>query len=97
VCSVVFQNNTDPFIQARALAVNSGVPGAIFRFASEQPDGPQSTFDLPNGFLDLTSRIYVSVFWRLISLYLWLMSVIVDSTSGVVSYCDLLRQSKLDS
>ncbi|TFK38446.1 hypothetical protein BDQ12DRAFT_605866 [Crucibulum laeve] len=55
---VVFDNSTNPFIQARATATNSGVPGAVFRFASQLPNGPQSTFDLPNGFLDITSTVY---------------------------------------
>ncbi|KAG6915973.1 hypothetical protein DXG01_009062 [Tephrocybe rancida] len=55
---VIFPNNANPFIQARSLATRSGVPGAIFRFASQKPDGPQSTFDLPNGFLDITSTVY---------------------------------------
>lgn len=58
-CSVVFDNSTNPFIQARATATNNGIPGAIFRAASELPNGPQGTFDLPNGFLDLTSQVYV--------------------------------------
>ncbi|KAF8063359.1 hypothetical protein FPV67DRAFT_238820 [Lyophyllum atratum] len=55
---VVFQPSPNPFIQARALATSSGVSGAIFRFASQLKDGPQSTFDLPNGFLDITSKVY---------------------------------------
>lgn len=57
--SVVFPNNTNPFIQARATATNSGVPGAIFRFASQSPGGPQSIFDLPNGLADITRTVYV--------------------------------------
>ncbi|KAG5651374.1 hypothetical protein H0H81_008908 [Sphagnurus paluster] len=55
---VVFPDNTNPFITARALATGSGVSGAIFRFASQLQGGPQSTFDLPNGFLDITSKVY---------------------------------------
>jgi hypothetical protein len=51
--------NPDPFIQSRATATNSGVPGAIFRFASQLPNGPQSVFDAPNGFLDITKQVYV--------------------------------------
>lgn len=57
--SVIFPPSNNPFIQARATATNSGVPGAIFRFASQLPNGPQSTFDLPNGFLDITRTVYV--------------------------------------
>ncbi|KAF8966175.1 hypothetical protein BDZ97DRAFT_1809872 [Flammula alnicola] len=56
--AVIFDNNTNPFIQARAVATNSIVPGAIFHAAARLPNGPQSTFDLPNGFLDLTSTFY---------------------------------------
>ncbi|KAF9039631.1 hypothetical protein BDZ89DRAFT_1129244 [Hymenopellis radicata] len=55
---VVFPASPDPFVQARATATNTGVPGAIFRFASQLEGGPQSTFDLPNGFLDITSKVY---------------------------------------
>lgn len=54
--AVVFEPNSNPFIQARATATNNGVPGAIFRFATQK--GLQSTFDLPNGFLDLTTQVY---------------------------------------
>ncbi|KAJ7471870.1 hypothetical protein FB451DRAFT_1089993 [Mycena latifolia] len=56
--AVIFDNNTNPFIQARATATKVGVPGAIFRSALQTPDGPQSVFSLPNGFLDLTSTVY---------------------------------------
>ncbi|KAF4565516.1 hypothetical protein EYR36_002087 [Pleurotus pulmonarius] len=52
------RNNADRFIAARATAVAAGVSGAIFRLASQQPGGLQATFDLPNGFLDLTTRVY---------------------------------------
>ncbi|KAJ7207923.1 hypothetical protein GGX14DRAFT_454832 [Mycena pura] len=55
---VIFENSTNPFIQARAAAAHVGVPGAIFRAALQNPKGLQSIFDLPNGFLDLTSTIY---------------------------------------
>lgn len=54
------RNNADRFVAARATAVAAGVSGAIFRLASQQPGGLQATFDLPNGFLDLTTRVYVS-------------------------------------
>ncbi|KAG1748155.1 hypothetical protein EDB19DRAFT_1905206 [Suillus lakei] len=55
---VMFDANTNPYITARALAINSGVPGAIYRSASQQPDGPQSVFDDPYGFLNATTKIY---------------------------------------
>ncbi|KAJ7736765.1 hypothetical protein DFH07DRAFT_842753 [Mycena maculata] len=57
--AVVFDNNTNPFIQARATATNIGVPGAIFRAATQSIGGVQGQFDLPNGFLDLTSTLYL--------------------------------------
>ncbi|KAJ7588733.1 hypothetical protein C8J56DRAFT_1077970 [Mycena floridula] len=56
--AVIFENSADPFIQARASATTSGVSGAIFRFASQKPGGPQSVFDDPNGFLDITTKVY---------------------------------------
>ncbi|KAJ7207916.1 hypothetical protein GGX14DRAFT_454812 [Mycena pura] len=61
--AVIFENNTNPFIQARATATHVGVPGAIFRAALQNPNGLQSIFDLPNGFLDLTSTIYSKNHW----------------------------------
>ncbi|KAF7416233.1 hypothetical protein PC9H_002498 [Pleurotus ostreatus] len=52
------RNNPDRFVAARATAVAAGVSGAIFRLASQQSGGLQATFDLPNGFLDLTTQVY---------------------------------------
>ncbi|KAG7442199.1 uncharacterized protein BT62DRAFT_922821 [Guyanagaster necrorhizus] len=56
--AVVFNSSTNPFIQARANATNTAIPGTVFRFASQLQNGPQSTFDLPNGFLDITTQVY---------------------------------------
>ncbi|KAJ6589046.1 hypothetical protein B0H19DRAFT_1102703 [Mycena capillaripes] len=56
--AVIFEDNSNPFIQARANGTRVGVPGAIFRSALQQVNGLQSVFDLSNGFLDLTSSIY---------------------------------------
>jgi hypothetical protein len=56
---VIFPSNNNTFIQARATTVRSGVPSAIFRFAAQMTNGLQSTFDLPNGFLDITKTVYV--------------------------------------
>ncbi|KAF9478762.1 hypothetical protein BDN70DRAFT_879571 [Pholiota conissans] len=53
---VIFEQSDDPFIQARANATNSIVPGAIFKAAVR--NGLQETFGLANGFLDLTSLLY---------------------------------------
>ncbi|KII84757.1 hypothetical protein PLICRDRAFT_94907 [Plicaturopsis crispa FD-325 SS-3] len=55
---VVFDPSPNSFVAARALTANSGVPGAIFRFASQLPNGPQTTFDDTNGFLDITKHVY---------------------------------------
>ncbi|KAI0694036.1 hypothetical protein BC835DRAFT_1351017 [Cytidiella melzeri] len=50
---------TDKFIAARATAVGSQIPGAIFRFASQNAGTSlQQYFDSPDGFLNLTSQIY---------------------------------------
>ncbi|KAF8808238.1 hypothetical protein BYT27DRAFT_7164285 [Phlegmacium glaucopus] len=55
---LIFDNVTNPFISARAVAIRSIVPGAIFQSAQQLPNGPQSTFDLANGFLNLTTKFY---------------------------------------
>ena len=55
-----FSQSSDVFITARAIAINSGLPGAIFRFASKKPGGIQSVFQDPYGWLNTTSKIYVS-------------------------------------
>lgn len=58
---VKFTASNNSFVQARAVATNSGVPGAVFRFASQLgPAGLQATFDNPNGFLSITKQVYVS-------------------------------------
>ncbi|PPQ99836.1 hypothetical protein CVT24_009630 [Panaeolus cyanescens] len=51
-------NITDRFIQARATAIRSIIPASIFRAAQQPPNNLQATFDLANGFLDLTSKLY---------------------------------------
>jgi hypothetical protein len=56
---VVFDTSSDPFIQARATAIGSEVSGAILRSATQQPNGPQATFDDQNGFLDIANTVYV--------------------------------------
>ena len=57
----MFDNITDPLIGggAAAAATRAILLGAIFRTASNGSQ-IQSTFDHPNGFLDLTSTLYVS-------------------------------------
>lgn len=61
--SVIFPDDPNPFIQQRANTVKSTVPEAIFRAATQVANGPQATFDLANGFLDLTSKVYVGYFF----------------------------------
>lgn len=56
---VVFDSSNNTYIIARALAINSAVPGAIYRYASEQTGGLDSVFGDPNGFVDATTKIYV--------------------------------------
>ncbi|KAJ3997251.1 hypothetical protein F5050DRAFT_1446459 [Lentinula boryana] len=56
--SVIFENQTDPFIQARATATTNGVPGAIFRFAAQSPGGADAVFSAANPFLDITNTVY---------------------------------------
>lgn len=58
--SVIFNHSPDPFIQARATAISSGVSGTIFRTANRRPEGLQAVFDLPNGMMDITTTVYVS-------------------------------------
>ena len=57
---VVFNQSSNVFIAARAIVINSGLPGTVFRFASKQPGGIQSVFQDPCGWLNTTSKIYVS-------------------------------------
>ena len=57
----MFDNIADPLIGGGAAAVSTRaiLLGAIFRTASNGSQ-IQSTFDHANGFLDLTSTLYVS-------------------------------------
>ncbi|KAG2113491.1 uncharacterized protein F5147DRAFT_681196 [Suillus discolor] len=55
---LMFDASNNTYLIARSLAINSGVPGAIYRFASQQPNGPQSVFDDPYGFVNTTKKIY---------------------------------------
>lgn len=49
------------FIRARAVAIQAQIPGAIFRFASQDPDTLEQFFEGSSEFLPLTKQIYVSV------------------------------------
>ncbi|KAJ7827699.1 hypothetical protein B0H13DRAFT_1917529 [Mycena leptocephala] len=56
--AVIFDNNQNPFIQARANATKFGVPEAIFQSALQAKNGLQSVFDQPSGFLNRTAKYY---------------------------------------
>jgi hypothetical protein len=57
---VVFNlTNQDAFVQARASAVNTGLPGAVFRFASLQQGGLPAAFDQPDSFAPWAETFYV--------------------------------------
>ncbi|KIK76950.1 hypothetical protein PAXRUDRAFT_17829 [Paxillus rubicundulus Ve08.2h10] len=55
---VTFDQNDNVYIQSRAIAISSGVPGTIYRYASQQPNGLLSMFEDPYGFLTATIYIY---------------------------------------
>ncbi|EKM51190.1 uncharacterized protein PHACADRAFT_200015 [Phanerochaete carnosa HHB-10118-sp] len=52
------QSGMDDFVKARAVAIQSLIPGAIFRLASQDPAFLQQSFDSPDNFLSLTNSIY---------------------------------------
>ncbi|KIP05249.1 hypothetical protein PHLGIDRAFT_36550 [Phlebiopsis gigantea 11061_1 CR5-6] len=56
---VIFtQTNMNEFVKARAVAIQSQIPGAIFRYASQNSTLLQQFFDSSVEFLPLTKRIY---------------------------------------
>lgn len=55
---VTFDASSNVYIAARAIAINSGLPGTVYRYASQQPGGIQSVFNDSNGWLNATSKIY---------------------------------------
>ena len=57
---MVFNQSSDVLISARAIVINSVLPSTVFRYASQQPGGVQSVFTDPYGWLNATSKIYVS-------------------------------------
>ena len=58
---VVFNQSSDVLISARAIVINSVLPSTIFRYASQQqPGGVQAVFTDPYGWLNATSKLYVS-------------------------------------
>lgn len=55
---VTFDVSSNVYIAARAIAINSGLPGTVYRYASQQPGGIQSVFNDSYGWLNATSKIY---------------------------------------
>ncbi|KAI6021005.1 hypothetical protein EDC04DRAFT_2939447 [Pisolithus marmoratus] len=55
---VVFDESSDAYVAARAISINTGVPGTVYRYASQQPNGIQSLFNDSHSWLDATSKIY---------------------------------------
>jgi len=55
---LIFNNSTNINIQSRANAIRSGLPNAIFRQAQQAPNGLNSVFQNPDGFLTYTRQIY---------------------------------------
>ncbi|KAG1744995.1 uncharacterized protein EDB91DRAFT_1122044 [Suillus paluster] len=55
---VIFDSSNNTYVSARAVAIGSSVPGAIYHYASQQTGGLQSVFDDPYGFANATSKIY---------------------------------------
>ncbi|THU95687.1 hypothetical protein K435DRAFT_778878 [Dendrothele bispora CBS 962.96] len=55
--AVVFNSTGNRFIAARGSATNTGIPGTVFRLAS-QNGTLADTFNSANSFLDLTNRVY---------------------------------------
>ncbi|KAJ7320803.1 hypothetical protein DFH08DRAFT_970524 [Mycena albidolilacea] len=56
--SLKFRPSNDTFVQARAISIGASVSGAIFRFASQSPNGLQLVFDDPTGFLAITTQVF---------------------------------------
>ncbi|KAF8151744.1 hypothetical protein B0H34DRAFT_138353 [Crassisporium funariophilum] len=90
---VIFDNNANPYIQARADATRSIIPGAVFRSASQLPNGPQSTFDRVNGFLDLTSTLYT----RHLSITAKSVFFVNTNTTLPASVVSLVPRLKIDA
>lgn len=55
---VEFDASSNVYIAARAIAINSGLPGTVYRYASQQPGGIQSVYNDSYGWLNATSKIY---------------------------------------
>lgn len=56
----MFDPSPDNFTAARAIATNNGVPGAILRAVVTNETLSPNAFNSLDGFVDTTSRIYVS-------------------------------------
>ena len=56
---LIFDPSNNINVQSRANSIQSGIPHAIFRSAEQSPQGLESVFQDPNGFLGYTSQVYV--------------------------------------
>ena len=90
---VIFtQTNMNDFVKARAVAIGSQIPGAIFRYASQNPALLQQFFDSSVEFLPLTERIYVCTIWLNIVCFVALvLMAISDATSRCQRLISLLH------
>ncbi|KAJ7273308.1 hypothetical protein C8J57DRAFT_973173, partial [Mycena rebaudengoi] len=90
--SVKFAVSDDSFVQARAVSITSGISGAIFRFAWQLPDGLQSVFDDPNGFLNITNK----VFTQHLSISAKSIYFVAGESSSPASLVSLVRKLWID-
>ncbi|KAG8930140.1 hypothetical protein FRC02_004579 [Tulasnella sp. 418] len=51
--------NADPFVQARATSTRTGLPGAVYRAAQEQPGGIVAVMQNENAFAEMTNKVYL--------------------------------------
>lgn len=59
--SVISSNISSAILKARATSIQIGLPGSIYRSASQTTELLDSLFSLEDGFLNLTQQIYVSL------------------------------------
>ncbi|KAG6812086.1 hypothetical protein H0H92_004451 [Tricholoma furcatifolium] len=77
------------YLQNRAVAIRSGVPAAIFQQASQQPGGLQTTFNLPNGFLDITQDVYTQ-YLSIVAGFVYFVGTNTPLTAQVTSLTPIL-------
>ncbi|KAL6310219.1 hypothetical protein BKA93DRAFT_888841 [Sparassis latifolia] len=55
---VLFDRTNDTFVASRAVSIQTGVPGSIFRFALQTDPSLSSFFASETGFLNITNKVY---------------------------------------